>query len=111
MMRGMADGHPFADLDANDDGAVELTRSGRTAASLSTCPVRPPSSVKRCYGTPNCIGGGTPGVGVALGGIAALAKRLTRARNVAEARRTAAGVLILFDRPTPRDKHAAAESV
>jgi hypothetical protein len=38
MMRGMADGHPFADLDANDDGAVELTRSGRTAASLSTCP-------------------------------------------------------------------------
>lgn len=64
MMRGMADGHPFADLDANDDGAVELTRSGRTAASLSTCPVRPPSSVKRCYGTPNCIGGGAPGVGV-----------------------------------------------
>jgi hypothetical protein len=66
MMRGMADGHPFADLDANDDGAVELTRSGRTAASLSTCPVRPPSSVKRCYGTPNCIGGGIPGVGVEL---------------------------------------------
>ncbi len=26
-------------------------------------PVRPPSSVKRCYGTPNCSVGGTPGVG------------------------------------------------
>jgi hypothetical protein len=50
MMRGMADGHTFANLDANDDGAVELTRSGRTAASLSR----------------EFVGGGTPGVRVEL---------------------------------------------
>jgi len=46
----MADGHTFANLDANDDGAVELTRSGRTAASLSK----------------EFVGGGTPGVRVEL---------------------------------------------
>ena len=59
----------------------------------------------------NCIGGGTPGVEVALGGITASAKRVTRAGNVAEARRTAARVRSLFDRPTPRYRRAAAESV